>query len=303
MVLDVPMRPGARWLSFVTVAAVAGCVPAAAPSSTVAPSPLTAPAPMAPPAPPGATPLVIGETFGLDSTILAERRVINVYLPPGYRQGQDRYPVLYMPDGGIDEDFLHITGFVDVSIKNQVIRPMLVVGIQNTERRRDLVGPTTVEAHRKLAPHAGGADRFRRFLRDELKPYLAAHYRVTAESAIIGESLGGLFVIETLVLDPTLFDRYIAADPSLWWSEQALVRGAAARFATWSAGSRTLFFTTSEEPDTQAGANLLIEAMRTTAPPGLVWHYLPLPDEHHVTIFPITAIRGLRTLFPAGSGR
>lgn len=57
--------------------------------------------------------------------------MINVYLPPGYAAGAERYPVLYLPDGGLAEDFPQISGLVDVSIKNGVIRPVIVVGIEN----------------------------------------------------------------------------------------------------------------------------------------------------------------------------
>ena len=267
------------------VAGVAGCASGAAPAPAAAPA--------------GATPIAIGVTFSLDSRVLGERRVINVYLPPDYRHSLDDYPVLYMPDGGIDEDFPHITGFVDVSIKNQVIRPMLVVGIQNTERRRDLVGPTTVAKEREIAPHAGGADRFRQFLRDELKPYIAKSFRVTRQSAIVGESLAGLFVLETLLVAPDLFDSYIAVDPSVWWNQQTLVRSAAARFATWSTGPKKLFVTTSEESSSQDGVAILIAALEAARPSGVVWQYVPLPDEHHNTIFPISAIRAFRTLFAA----
>src|SRR5688572_3495116 len=63
----------------------------------------------------------LGETLVLDSKILGERRVINVYVPPDYATGKARYPVLYMPDGGMKEDFPHVVGSVDVSIKNAVI--------------------------------------------------------------------------------------------------------------------------------------------------------------------------------------
>jgi enterochelin esterase-like enzyme len=116
------------------------------------------------------------------------------------------------------EDFPHVVGSVDVSIKNAVIRPIIVVGVQNTERRRDLVAATVVAEEREAAPHAGGADRFRAFLRDELRPAIAARYRTSAETAIIGESLAGLFALETFVVEPTLFDAYIAVDPSVWWN-------------------------------------------------------------------------------------
>src|SRR3954469_16975272 len=94
-----------------------------------------------------AAPLAIGETFTLQSKALNEVRRINVYLPPGYTEAADkRFPVLYMPDGGLAEDFLHVAGLVQVSVGNGTMRPFVLVGIENTERRRDLTGPTQNEA-------------------------------------------------------------------------------------------------------------------------------------------------------------
>jgi len=233
-------------------------------------------------------------TLTVQSKTLGEKRVINVYLPPDYAKGSARYPVLYMLDGGLGEDFPHVAGSVDVSIKNAVIRPVIVVGIENTERRRDLIGPTTVADEQRAAPHAGGTARFRTFLRDEVKPLIAARYRVTNESALIGESLAGLFVVETFLVEPTLFDGYIAADPSVWWNEQAVIHDVNARLAAWSAGAKALYIATSEE---QEGITALLAALRIVAPAGVTWTYEPMPSEHHNTIFPIAALRGIRTLF------
>jgi uncharacterized protein len=273
------------------VALLAAC------SGPSAPPPVTVPRQ---PAPAGErTPLAIGETFRLPSKVLGETRVINVYVPPDYAAGATRYPVLYMPDGGIAEDFPHVVGAVDVSIKNGVIRPVIVVGIENTERRRDLVGPTTVAEEREAAPHAGGADRFRAFLRDELKPHIASHYRVTAESAIIGESLAGLFVVETLLVEPALFDAYIAVDPSVWWNQQATVRGAAVRFASWPPAAKQLFVATADYVPTHEALDILLGATRDAAPHGLTIKHVPMPEEQHQTIYPFAALRGIRTVFAA----
>ncbi|HLM68005.1 MAG TPA: alpha/beta hydrolase-fold protein, partial [Longimicrobium sp.] len=93
------------------------------------------------------------ETFTLQSAALGETRRIAVYTPPGYdAAGTARYPVLYMPDGGVREDFPHVAATVDAGIRAGELRPMLVVGIENTERRRDMTGPTEVEEDRKIAP-------------------------------------------------------------------------------------------------------------------------------------------------------
>ena len=240
----------------------------------------------------------IGETFAIDSKVLGERRVINVYVPPDYATtpGQ-RYPVLFMPDGGLKEDFQHVVGSVDISIKNLVIRPMIVVGVENTDRRHDLTGPTQTREERDAAPRAGGADTFRRFFRDELKPYVAAHYRTTGESALIGESLAGLFVIETFLVEPTLFDSYIAADPSVQWNSQAVVRSAPVHLATWPQTPKHLYIATGDLPEMQQGVAILVDALRGASSAKITWIYDPMPAEHHNTIFAIAALRGVRALF------
>lgn len=249
-------------------------------------------------APPAAV-AALGETLSIESKVLGERRVLNVYLPPDYAKSDARYPVLYALDGGMAEDFPHVVGSVDVSIKNAVIRPVIVVGIENTDRRRDLVGPTSLAEEREIAPRAGGAERFRTFLRDELKPLIGARYRTTAESAIIGESFAGLFVIETFVLAPALFDGYIAASPSVWWNEQALVRGAGPHLAWWAAGPKSLYIATADEREMQDGVSILTTLLGIHAPAGVTWRYDPMPSEHHHTIFPTAALRGIRMLFEA----
>ena len=256
-----------------------------------------APCPSAPVAAGGAAPAVIGETLSIDSAVLGQRRVINVYLPPGYAASTERYPVHYLPDGGLGEDFPHVVGSVDVSIKNAVIRPVIVVGVENIDRRHDLVGPSSVASDRELVPTAGGASAFRRFLGDELRPFIAARYRTTAEAALIGESLAGLFVLETMLVEPALFDGYVAVDPSVWWDDQALVRGAAARLAAYPPGARTLYLATADVDETNQAVAALAEALRAAARPGLTWWYEPMPEAQHSTIFPTAALHGLRRTF------
>ena len=148
------------------------------------------------------------ETFTVESRAIGERRVINVYTPPGYeRAGRTAFPVLYMPDGG-DGGGLPARGeHHRFPIARGAIRPVIVVGIENTERRRDLTGPTAVASDSAIAPRVGGSAAFRRFIRDELIPAVRSRYRCSDETAIVGESLAGLFVVETLLLEPTLFRR------------------------------------------------------------------------------------------------
>jgi predicted alpha/beta superfamily hydrolase len=245
-----------------------------------------------------AAPLVIGETFTIDSKILNETRRINVYAPPGYAESPGtRLPVLYMPDGGMAEDFLHVAGLVQVSVGNGTMRPFLLVGIENTERRRDMTGPTENENDKKIAPRVGGSEAFRKFIRDELMPQVKSRYRTTDETAIVGESLAGLFVVETFLVEPDLFDTYIAFDPSLWWNNQKLVNGAGERLAARPNLKKTLYFASSDD-DLHGGATQrLADALGKNATPGIKWHYEKMADEKHSTIYHPAALRAFRSVF------
>jgi predicted alpha/beta superfamily hydrolase len=243
-------------------------------------------------------PLVIGETFTIDSKILSETRRINVYLPPGYAESPGaRLPVLYMPDGGIAEDFLHVAGLVQVSVGNGTMRPFLLVGVENTQRRRDMTGPTENEKDKKIAPRVGGSEAFRRFFRDELMPQVKGRYRTTDETAIVGESLAGLFVMETFLLEPDLFDTYIAFDPSLWWNNQKLLKDAAEILRKRPNLSKTLYLANSDEEVIAGTTQRFADILSQNAPPHLRWHYERMPEEKHSTIYHPAALRAFRAVF------
>ena len=243
------------------------------------------------------TPLVIGETFTVTSKTLGEVRRINVYLPPPYSATPTtRLPVLYMPDGGIGEDFLHVAGLLQVLIGNGSMRPFILVGIENTQRRRDLTGPTENADDKKIAPIVGGSAAFRAFIRTELMPAVAARYRTTAETAIMGESLAGLFVVETLLLEPTLFDTYIALDPSVWWNDGAVVKSAAAQLRAIGNRPKTLYLAASRD-DRSDMIKVFAGVLEKSAPAALTWHYVPMPEETHATIYHPAALQALRQLF------
>lgn len=244
-----------------------------------------------------AAPLSVGETFTIESKAVAETRHINVYLPPGYTDDvEKRFPVLYMPDGGIAEDFLHVAGLVQVGVGNGTMRPFILVGIENSERRRDMTGPTESAEDRKIAPRVGGSAAFRKFVREELMPEMKSRYRTTDESAIVGESLAGLFVLETFLLEPDLFDTYIAFDPSLWWNDKALVKAAGAPRPKHTKLEKTLYIATSVE-GTPELAEQFMENLAESAPVGFHRTYEKMPEEKHATIYHPAALKAFRSIF------
>lgn len=246
------------------------------------------------------TPIIIGRSLTMESKILAQTRRINVHLPAGYETSGKAYPVLYLLDGGEKEDFPHIAGLAQLGELSWTYRELIVVGIEGIDRRHDLTHPTSVTKEKADFPTTGGSAAYRRFLGEELKPWVAARYRVTGESAIIGESLAGLFVVETLLKQPTLFDAYIAASPSLWWSDQALARGAAADLARWpTGGARKLYLTIGDEGGAmQHGVDKVVAAIGAVKPAGLTLVYDPMHSEHHSTVYHPAALKAFWTVWP-----
>jgi len=243
-------------------------------------------------------PLVIGDTFTLDSIALGETRRINVYLPPGYAEAPaGKFPVLYMPDGGLAEDFLHVAGLVEVLVGDNSMRPFILVGIENTQRRRDLTGQTDNPEDRKIAKVVGGSPAFRKFIRDELMLRIRQRYRTTAETGIVGESLAGLFVVETFFVEPDLFDSYIAFDPSLWWNRQQLVNSAGERLAAEPGLKKNLWLASSDEPGIVKPTTQLAGILTKSAPAGLHWHHEAMPEEQHSTIYHPAALKAFRDVF------
>jgi predicted alpha/beta superfamily hydrolase len=238
------------------------------------------------------------DSFTLVAKAPAETRHINVYTPPGYDASKDRYPVLYMPDGGLQEDFPHVAATLDEGIRAGEIRPVILVGIENTERRRDMTGPTTVAEDKKIAPHVGGSAAFRAFIARQLVTEIGRRYRVDGHRGIIGESLAGLFSVESLLREPALFDTVIAISPSLWWNDAALVREAPALLAAMPAAPRRLFLTSADEDTIGPHVAQLDRVLAAAPPAGLTWTYVPRPDQQHDTIYRASEHYALRWAYP-----
>ena len=175
---------------------------------------LHAPHATAQPAAPQARAIRVGESFTLASRALGEAREINVYLPGSYATGERRYPVVYLIDGGLDQDFLHIAGTSQLGSIWGRSQEAIVVGVATRDRRRELVGPTADAELLRRYPTAGHSEAFRRFIREEVMPAIERRYRTNGTDGVIGESLAGLFIIETFLRAPDMFDAYSAVSPS-----------------------------------------------------------------------------------------
>jgi predicted alpha/beta superfamily hydrolase len=233
------------------------------------------------------------DKFQMFSLGLGEDRHINVWTPPSYGINSDSFPVLYMLDGGIHEDFPHLANTVSALIEAKKIQPIILVGIENTQRRRDLTGPTMVESDKKIAAVVGGSAKFKGFLEKDLIPIINNKYRTTNEKGIIGESLAGLFVTEIFLLNPEMFDFYIAFDPSLWWNDQHLVKSSKTYLSNFPKSSKKFWFASSNTKDISSNVKKFAKVLKAQKLSNLTWQFANEPKQKHDTIFRATKEKAL----------
>ncbi len=167
--------------------------------------------------------IVIGTKHSLKSDILNEDREYWISLPDSYNDEESSYksyPLLIALDGNVH--FKAISGMVNYmssdSYRNWEIPEMIVVGIQNVDRRRDYTPDKIVTVREN---NSGGGERFLSFLNDELIPEIDQKYRTDPYRVLFGHSLGGLLATHAYMKEETPFNAFIAVDPSFgtWDSE------------------------------------------------------------------------------------
>lgn len=173
----------------------------------------------------------IGFKETIHSEILNEDRDYFVYLPQELRNNPastQLYPVAYLLDG--ENFFIPFVGHVKglSSPAHMLIPRMIVIGIPNTNRWRDL-SPTKTPPNPPYMPEsitgqAGGSDKFLDFLQKELIPEIEKKYPVISHRILVGHSLGGLLALHTFINRTELFDNYLVLDPSVWWNDQYLIK-------------------------------------------------------------------------------
>ncbi|HEX8660528.1 MAG TPA: alpha/beta hydrolase-fold protein [Brevundimonas sp.] len=246
-------------------------------------------------------PIQSGTSYTLRSDVLGDDRQINVWLPPDYSGSDASYTVLYLLDGALDQDFHHIAGLAQLGSLSWTYGPLIVVGIQTKDRRAELTPQASDPRYLQAFPQSGGAERFRRFLETEVLPFVEGRFRVGPRRALMGESLGGLFVVDTLLVQPSLFNDYVAISPSLWWYDRLLLKGAASRLRAADGAGRRLYLAMADEGGTmQQGVDLLREALGDSRAETIEWRYSDRSSvATHATVYHSAAEEALRWLYPA----
>lgn len=250
---------------------------------------------------------VIGEIHEIQSVVLSEKRVLNIYLPDGYKPGDTiKYPVVYLLDGGRDEDFIHISGLYQFNSFPWInrVQPSVIVGIANTDRIRDMTYATTDTAASRRYPTSGHSDKFIRFLEKEVQPFVEKHFTVSSSKTLIGESLGGLLATEILLTKPTLFNKYIIVSPSLWWDNGSLLERPSIILETGFVQKTAVYIGVGKEGLTsgnkprvmEVDANLLADKIGHTQSKNVTVYFDYLPKENHATIMHQAVLNALQSL-------
>ena len=254
-------------------------------------------------------PFILGEIREIQSVQLKEKRILNIYLPDGYNPNDTtRYPVIYLLDGSADEDFIHIAGLVQFNNFPWINRlpKTILVGIANTDRKRDFTFTSQVNSDNSRMPTAGGSAKFIAFLDNELQPFIEKRYKTNRDKTLIGQSLGGLLATEILLKKPTLFNKYIIISPALWWNNGSLLKQDGVVLQPSFSSLTTVYIGVGKEglapgdfPRVmEVDANLLADKLNSSKSKSLKIFFDYLPQEDHSTVTHQAVFNAIRLLYP-----
>lgn len=243
-------------------------------------------------------PLTIGEIRTIKSKILNEDRVLNIYLPQNFDKTKS-YPIIYLLDGSMNEDFIHVTGLVQFFNQMYSMPETIVVGIANIDRKRDFTFHTDLKDLQTDYPTTGHSDKFISFLEKELKPYIESQFKTT-DTYIFGQSLGGLLATEILLKKPELFDNYFIISPSLWWDDESLLKQAPQLLTKIPDTKKFIYVSVGkgEHPVMIKDAESLDDILKKSNKKNWTIAYKMMETDNHATILHRSLYEGLVKLFP-----
>lgn len=235
---------------------------------------------------------VPGKLIKIHSQILNEERTLSIALPKDYDKNQKVYPVLYLLDAEARNEFTDAVSTVQDLHAEGIGPQMIIVGIRNTNRDRDMI-PIAV-SHR---PRSGGSRKFLKFITDELKSYVKKNYRTTDFSILYGASNAGLFSLYALFENPYAFNGIIASSPMIGHCPDYMQMKAEAFVSRDKIKNCALFMIYGSEDSHRVTIYFpdFHEFLKSKAPRGFVSQLKLLKGEGHVP--KSSKSRGLRYVF------
>jgi predicted alpha/beta superfamily hydrolase len=238
----------------------------------------------------------LGERVTVTSKILSTDRELQVLVPENYDvNSQTSYPVIYLLDG--DYNFHGISGMLDsLASKGQLIPEVILVGIadKGTSQYRNFMTPSDLTPGK---PSRGQAAKFLSFIKKEVQPFIDKNYRAANHSTLIGQSMGGLFVLNALIEEPELFSNYIAVSPSVWVDDQGIVGKAKDKLGKTQHAPINIFLSLADE--TRMGVYDLLNTLDINEPRNVNWSFKQYADESHNSIGLIAVRDALKVIYQA----
>ncbi len=248
-----------------------------------------------------------------------------VALPDSYRQGNKRYPVLFVTDANYA--FPVVRNIAQRLNKHAGMEEVVVVGLSYANgdggvysRRRDYT-PTTPRKHDYRSdmpgrqPAFGEAKAYGQFISGEVFPFIASNYRVNMQRKVfIGHSYGSLLGLQFLLTEPRTFEHYILGSPSLWYDAGIMFEREQAYAASHKDLPASVFFgiggleklaagkkrsRAEEDADMLADVREFDGKLTSRKFPNLKTRLRVFEDEDHASVFPFVLTHGLRAYLKA----
>jgi tetratricopeptide (TPR) repeat protein len=152
--------------------------------------------------------IVIGKYRVMHSDIMDEDRLLFIHLPRGYEDTQLSYPVLYLLYVDIYNYYLDAASITEKLGGTGEIPPVIIVGVANTHRYRDLLPVKT-----RGREDTGHAETFLWFIEEELIPHIDENYRTKDFRILAGPQAAAVFSLYALITKPTLFNAILSENP------------------------------------------------------------------------------------------
>jgi predicted alpha/beta superfamily hydrolase len=247
----------------------------------------------------------------IHSKVLNEDRKIYIHCPkPDLLNLNERFPILYIMDA--DNHFELLAQYADYLSRPDVlaIPKIIVVGITNTDRRRDLTPTKSIidflgkpDSSNILKP-SGGNENFLQFIRTELMPTIEKNYKTAPYKIFAGHSFGGLSSANCMLTHPDMFNAYIAVSPSLYWDNRYLLKLTDKILKKASQLNKKLFYSNANEGEQEVKPSffhkdvLTFDSLITSKKIiGLDYMYKYYPTETHMTEPIVAYFDALRFIF------
>ena len=255
--------------------------------------------------------IITADVVTINSKILKEIRTAWVY-NPGNKNENKTYPVIYVLDGA--SHFKSVVAMVEYLSGANVIPPMIVVGILHPKRMKDLTPTIEDLVGDSDGKNSGGGEKFMLFIKNELFPDIESTYSTAPYRILMGHSVGGLTVINTLIHHKELFNAYVSIDASLWWDKHKILTESKSVLATENYRDKKLFIaianrmekgvdTSAVQTDTTENTELirynleLIRSIKNNQQNKLNFDYKYYADDNHGSISFIAEYDAIRYIF------